>query len=87
MGGLIDKSTSSADQQFNARFMRMWQLAKDLQAKELAKGKKKKTKGLESKLGDSKLTGEQIYQKAMTAFPEEEEETRLRWSPRKHPGF
>ena len=49
--GIINKSTPSADQMFSGEFMRTYQAGVDAQAKSL---KKKKRKGLESKLRDTK---------------------------------
>ena len=52
------------------------------------RGKKKAKKAppkLESKIGQSKLTGEDVYQNAMKLFPKEEEQ--LRHSPRVRSGF
>ena len=58
-----------------------------LQKWEANKGKKKKAVGLESKLKQpkEKLTGEDVYQRAMKLFPEEKEQ--LRHSPRTASGF
>ena len=58
-----------------------------LQKYDLSKRKKKKPAGLESKLSQPqpKLTGEDVYQKAMKLFPDEEK--RLRHSPRVESGF
>jgi hypothetical protein len=59
-----------------------------LQKYDLSKRKKKKPPaGLESKLSQPqpKLTGEDVYQRAMKLFPDEEKQ--LRHSPRVESGF